>query len=76
VVAYLALRLTQVWLTGAWGLNDSVTRKSWWLTPFRDAVNFAVWIAGFFTNEIEWRGVSYRVKKGKLVPVGGAAGKP
>jgi ceramide glucosyltransferase len=76
VVAYLALRLTQVWLTGAWGLNDSVTRKSWWLTPFRDAVNFAVWIAGFFANEIEWRGVSYRVKKGKLVPVGGAAGKP
>jgi ceramide glucosyltransferase len=76
VVAYLVLRLTQVWLTGAWGLNDSVTRKSWWLTPFRDAVNFAVWIVGFFTNEIEWRGVCYRVKNGKLVPLGGAAGRP
>jgi ceramide glucosyltransferase len=75
VLAYLLLRLAQVWLCGAWGLNDLVTRKSWWLTPFRDAVNFAVWIAGYFTSKIEWRGVSYRVKKGMLVPMGGEVGK-
>ncbi len=74
--AYLLLRLGQVWLIGAWGLNDPVTRKSWWLTPFRDLVNFLVWIAGFFNDRIEWRGVSYRVKKGMLEPVSGAAGKP
>ena len=74
--AYLLLRLSQVWLIGAWGLNDPVTRKSWWLTPFRDLVNFLVWIAGFFNDRIEWRGVSYRVKKGLLEPVSGAAGKP
>jgi len=67
--AYLFLRLTQVCLAGIWGLDDPVTRKWWWLTPIRDAINFAVWIAGFFTNEIEWRGIKYRVKKGnKLVP--------
>src|SRR5258707_1727560 len=74
--AYLLLRFGQVWLIGAWGLNDPVTRKSWWLTPFRDLVNFLVWIAGFFNDRIEWRGVSYRVKKGMLEPVSGAAGKP
>jgi len=72
VVAYLCLRLSQVWLTGAWGLNDSVTRKSWWLTPFRDAVNVVVWAAGFFSNQIEWRGVTYRVKRGMLEPVAGS----
>src|SRR5216683_2880912 len=46
--AYLFLRLGQVWLTGGWGLKDPVTRKSWWLTPLRDLVNFLVWVAGFF----------------------------
>jgi ceramide glucosyltransferase len=75
-IAYLTLRTGQVWLTGAWGLNDRVTRRSWWLTPFRDAVNFLVWLTGFFSNKIVWRGVSYRVRKGKLEPAGGAAAKP
>jgi len=65
---YLLLRLTLVSLVGVWGLNDPVTRKFWWLTPFRDAINFLVWLAGFFTNQIEWRGIKYKVKKGKLVP--------
>lgn len=72
VTAYLFLRLGQVWLTGAWGLKDPVTRKSWWLTPLRDLVNFLVWVAGFFNDKIVWRGVSYRVKKGMLEPVGGS----
>jgi ceramide glucosyltransferase len=75
-VAYLVLRLSQVWLTGWWGLRDEVTRRSWWLTPFRDLVNFAVWLAGFFRNKIEWRGISYRVKKGMLETVGHGASKP
>jgi ceramide glucosyltransferase len=66
IAAYLVLRLGQVWLTGVWGLNDTVTRKSWWLTPFRDLVNFLVWMAGFVSNKIVWRGIHYRVKKGRL----------
>ena len=67
--SYLFLRLVQVWLTGVWGLDDPVTHKYWWLTPLRDAINFCVWLAGFFANEIEWRGIKYKVKKGhKLVP--------
>ena len=66
--AYLLLRLALVLLIGVWGLNDPVTRKFWWLTPFRDAINFVVWLAGFCTSKIEWRGIKYKVKKGKLVP--------
>ena len=69
IVLYLILRLAQVWITGAWGLRDVVTRKYWWITPFRDAINFLVWIAGFFTSTIVWRGIRYRVKKGLLIPV-------
>jgi ceramide glucosyltransferase len=73
--SYLMLRCGQVWLTGAWGLKDAVTRKSWWLTPFRDAVNFLVWIAGFFSNQIEWRGIRYRVRNGMLEAAGSSANK-
>lgn len=72
--SYLFLRFSQVWLTGVWGLQDSVTRKGWWLTPFRDAINFLIWIAGFFTSTIHWRGVPYKVKKGLLVPVSSSTG--
>jgi ceramide glucosyltransferase len=68
IASYLLLRLAQVWITGAWGLHDPATRQNWWLTPFRDAINFVVWIAAFFANKITWRGISYRVKKGLLVP--------
>jgi ceramide glucosyltransferase len=74
--AYLLFRLLQVWVTGVWGLEDPVTRKSWWLAPLRDAVNFPMWIAGFFTNAIEWRGVNYRVRKGMLERVEGPETRP
>jgi len=68
-ISYLLLRLGQVWITGVRGLNDEVTRRSWWMVPFRDAINFLVWLVGFFTSKITWRGIPYRVKKGLLVPV-------
>ncbi|MBZ5528382.1 MAG: bacteriohopanetetrol glucosamine biosynthesis glycosyltransferase HpnI [Acidobacteriia bacterium] len=67
--AYLALRLLLVWTVGVWGLGDPVTRRSLWLVPLRDAINFVVWVAGFFASKIRWRGIEYRVKKGLLVRV-------
>ncbi|MBZ5701194.1 MAG: bacteriohopanetetrol glucosamine biosynthesis glycosyltransferase HpnI [Acidobacteriia bacterium] len=69
LAGYLFLRLLLVWTVGVWGLDDPVTRKSLWLVPLRDALNFAVWIAGFFTSKIRWRGLEFRVRKGLLVPV-------
>lgn len=69
-LGYLFLRYTQVLLAGVWGLRDPVTRSWWWLAPIRDAINFLVWIAGFFTSKIVWRGIPYHVKKGLLVPAG------
>ena len=69
LLAYLVLRLGQVWMVGVWGLDDPVTRKSLWLVPLRDAVSFAVWVAGFFSDRITWRGLEFRVKEGLLVSV-------
>jgi ceramide glucosyltransferase len=69
VLAYLLLRLTMAWTVGAWGIGDPVTRRSIWLVPVRDAINFGVWLAGFFASKIQWRGLSYRVKDGLLIPL-------
>jgi ceramide glucosyltransferase len=69
LASYLVLRLVLVWTIGIWGLNDEVTRKSWWLVPLRDLLNFGVWVAGFLTNKITWRGLEYRVEKRLLIPL-------
>jgi ceramide glucosyltransferase len=69
--AYLALRLTVAWTIGVWGLQDPVVRKKIWLVPIRDALNFCVYLASFFSNTVRWRGVAYRVQGRSFVPLAG-----
>ncbi len=69
LMAYLALRLGLAWTTGVWGLGDRGTKKRLWLVPLRDAITFIVWVSGFFSKKITWRGLVYRVKNGKLFPL-------
>lgn len=69
LVAYLILRVGLTWLTGAWGIGDRELAKILWLVPVRDAISFIVWVSGFFSDKITWRGLEYRVKKGRLIPV-------
>jgi ceramide glucosyltransferase len=68
-VAYLALRLTVAWTIAVWGLQDPVVRKRLWLVPVRDALNFCVYVASFFSNTVRWRGVAYRVRGRSFVPL-------
>jgi ceramide glucosyltransferase len=68
LMAYVGLRFLVAWMMGVWGLGDPITRRQIWLVPIRDLVNFCVWVAGFFSNTIHWRGVVFRVKRGLLVP--------
>ncbi len=67
-VAYLILRLGVVWTTAVWGLGDSQIAGKLWLVPLHDAISFVVWVGGFFSNKIVWRGSVYRVRKGLLFP--------
>jgi ceramide glucosyltransferase len=67
--AYLTLRTAMAWFCGVWGLGDPVTRNNLWLIPVRDLVNFCIWLAGFFSNKIHWRGLVFRVKQGLLIPL-------
>ena len=72
-IAYLAMYLSlrsAVYLTvGVWGLQDSTVRSKWWLAPVRDAADFVVWVASFFSDRISWRGAEFRVEKGLLIPL-------
>jgi len=69
LLAYLILRLTMAWIVAAWGLGDPVVRKKLWLVPLRDAANFAVWVAAFFSSKVRWRGEEYRIKQNNLIPL-------
>ncbi len=50
-------------------LADPALLRDLWLLPLRDFAGLAVWLASFWGNEIEWRGLKFRVKDGKLEKV-------
>jgi len=66
---YFALRFAMAWVVGVWGLRDSVLRRRFWLLPVRDFFSFFVWLASFAMNRIEWRGSSFTLEKGRMIPV-------
>jgi ceramide glucosyltransferase len=74
VAAYLVLRLLMAWVVGVWGVRDEVLRKKLWLVPVRDAIHFAVWVAGFVSNRVTWGGVEYAIEGGRMKEVSAAKG--
>src|SRR5260370_2879778 len=74
-MAYLALRLGAVWTTAVWRPGESKIGRKLFLVPLRDTISFVIWVGGFFTNRIVWRGSVYRVRKRLLIPeVSGGGG--
>lgn len=71
LLAYLVLRLTMAWVVGVWGIQDQVLRKRLWLVPLRDLIYFAVWVAGFLSNRVQWGGLQFEVRNGEMVEIGG-----
>jgi ceramide glucosyltransferase len=67
--AYFVLRFAMAWAVGVWGLRDPVLRRRIWLLPVRDFLSFFVWLASFAMNRIEWRGSSFTLEKGRMIPV-------
>jgi ceramide glucosyltransferase len=64
--AYLLLRSLMAWTVGVWGVQDEVLRRKLWLVPLRDAIHFAVWLAGFTSNRVKWGGVEFAIEGGKM----------
>jgi ceramide glucosyltransferase len=69
LAVYLILRITLTWTTGRWGIGDRQLARILWLVPVRDAISFIIWITGFFSDKICWRGMNYHVRHGELIPI-------
>jgi ceramide glucosyltransferase len=75
LAGYFVLRFAMGWTVGVWGLRDPVLRRRFWLLPVRDLLSFFVWLASFAMNRIEWRGSSFVLEKGRMVPVAPRSGR-
>jgi len=63
-------RFLPLFVVGVYGLKDRALARYFWLAPIRDLIAFGVWGAGLVGDEIEWRGMKFRVTPGgKLAPV-------
>ena len=69
LIGYLILRTCVAWVVGVWGIQDEVLRRKLWLVPFRDAIHFLVWLAGFTSNRVTWGGIEYEIRNGKMLPL-------
>jgi ceramide glucosyltransferase len=70
--AWLILALTAVvrvvaaFVCGVQVLHDDQVLRDAWLIPLRDFIALALWIASFGSDEIEWRGLRFHLRDGKL----------
>lgn len=61
-------RLMAAVAVGVRVLHDPQVLRDVWLVPVRDFVALAVWISSFFGDAVEWRGLRFRLRDGKLEP--------
>jgi ceramide glucosyltransferase len=47
-------------------LDDRQLLRDIWLLPLRDFVALAVWFASYWGDTVVWRGLRFRLRKGKL----------
>ena len=60
------VRFVAASVVGRGVLDDGQVSRDLWLVPLRDVVALAVWIASFFGNTVWWRGMRFRLRRGKL----------
>jgi ceramide glucosyltransferase len=60
------LRVTSAVVVGRGVLADRQVPRDLWLLPLRDLVALAVWVVSYFGDEVEWRGLRFRLRDGKL----------
>ncbi len=66
LVVTVALRVAAAVVVGRGVLSDPQVLGSLWLLPLRDLVALAIWLASYFGDEVEWRGLRFRLRDGKL----------
>lgn len=62
-------RFSAAVLVGRGVLRDPTVVRRLWLLPLRDSTALLIWLASFAGNTVVWRGLRFRLRKGKLVKV-------
>jgi ceramide glucosyltransferase len=62
LLARIALALS----VGVGILGDRQVLRDIWLVPLRDVIGAALWLGSFGGDDVEWSGIKFRLKKGKL----------
>jgi ceramide glucosyltransferase len=60
------LRVLSAVVVGRGVLDDPQVLRDLWLLPLRDSVALSVWMVSYFGDEVEWRGLRFRLRDGKL----------
>jgi ceramide glucosyltransferase len=60
------LRIALAMTAGAEVLGDHEVLPNLWLLPLRDLIAFGLWIGGFASNIVVWRGDRFAVRRGIL----------
>jgi len=63
------VRLMLAIALGVGMLGDRQVVGTLWLVPLRDVIAMLTWFASFAGNTIVWRGMKFRLKRGKLTAV-------
>jgi len=66
LVATFAARAAMAQRIGSGVLKDPQVMRDLWLVPLRDFLALAIWITSYFGNTVEWRGLRFQLRKGKL----------
>jgi ceramide glucosyltransferase len=69
LVVAAAARYISAIVIGRGILGDRQLLRDIWLLPLRDFVALAVWFASYCGDTVVWRGLRFRLRKGKLEPV-------
>jgi ceramide glucosyltransferase len=64
LAATIFARFLPVFVIGVSGLKDRTLARYFWLVPVRDLFAFGVWAVSLIGDEVEWRGVKFRVTPG------------
>jgi ceramide glucosyltransferase len=59
-------RFTSALVVGEGILKDRRLLRDIWLLPLRDFVALAVWFASYWGDTVVWRGLRFKLRKGKL----------
>ena len=66
LVVTTSLRLASAIVIGRGVLADPQVLGDLWLLPLRDLVALAIWLVSYFGDEVEWRGLRFKLHDGKL----------